>query len=309
MRRHSGDAVAPTSEGRRGHRAAGRRARSERATELRTAALSLPAVVLVLLFVALPLGLLVVRSFTEFQASEQGGGAWANYAWVLGNEVNVRVLIRTFATAALVTLVVLVLAYPFAYVMSRVPQRWRGVLFGVVMITFWTSAVIRNYSWLILFQRNGLVNTVLRAVGLEPVQILGTTTAVVIGMAHFMLPFALLPIYTSLRSIDSRLVLAAQSLGARPSTAFWRIYFPLSIPGVLAGGLLVFVLCLGFYITPAILGSPQNSLYAQLLVTQISNLLAWGRGGAMGVILFAVTMLLLGISALLLGSKRKGARG
>ncbi len=135
----------------------------------------------------------------------------------------------------------------------------------------------------------------LASVGLGPVEILGTLPAVVIGMSQILLPFMLLPLYASLSSIDRGLVLAAQSLGARPSVAFLRVYLPLSAPGVAAGGLLVFVLALGFYITPAVLGSPQNSLFSQLIVTQVSDLLAWGRGGAMAVVLFLVTVAMLGL--------------
>ncbi|HWM34619.1 MAG TPA: ABC transporter permease [Pseudolysinimonas sp.] len=262
---------------------------------LRGGWLLVPALAFLAVFFVYPLAMLITRSFTEFRETEAGVGPFGNYLWFFANDANVTILVRTFTTALIVTAVTVLVAYPYAYVMTRVSARWRMVLLAIVLLTFWTSLMVRNYAWLILFQRNGLLNALLASVGLGPVEILGTLPAVVIGMSQILLPFMLLPLYASLSSIDRGLVLAAQSLGARPSVAFLRVYLPLSAPGVAAGGLLVFVLALGFYITPAVLGSPQNSLFSQLIVTQVSDLLAWGRGGAMAVVLFLVTVAMLGL--------------
>lgn len=256
-------------------------------------ALIIPAVLIVLVLFIFPIWEMIFRSFTEFRPEEEGLGVFGNYIWFFTTQVNITVLIRTFVTSAAATILTLLVAYPYAYVMTRVSVTWRSVMMGIVLLTFWTSLMVRNYAWLILFQRKGLINSILEFFGLGPLEILGTPWAVMIGMSQILLPFMLLPLYASISTIDKRLTLAAQSLGAKPAKAFWKVYFPLSMPGVLAGGVLVFVLALGFYITPAILGSPQNAMFSQLIITQIEKLLAWGRGGAMAVVLFAATVLLL----------------
>jgi putative spermidine/putrescine transport system permease protein len=261
----------------------------------RSLLLLIPVVAFVAVFFGYPLAHVAGLSVSDFIAPQKAG--LDNYSWFFGTDVNVRILVRTLTTAGLVTLICLLAGYPFAYLMTVVGTRWRIVLLAVVLVPFWTSLMVRNYAWLILLQDGGVVNDALEWIGLGRTDLIGNVKGVVIGMSQVLLPFMVLPLYASLSAIDRRFLLAAEGLGAHPALAFARVYLPLSLPGVLAGTLMVFVLSLGFYITPALLGSPQNSLLSQHIVTQINSLLAWGRGGAMAIVLLAVTLVLLAVAA------------
>lgn len=249
----------------------------------------LPALVFVLIFFGFPLVDILRRSFTE---PTSGLG---NYQTFFESDVYLTVLRRTVVTAAIVTVICLLLGYPYAYLMTVVGRRWRIILLAVVLLPFWTSLMVRTYAWIILLQDTGVINDVLATLGFGRLSLIRNTTGVAIGMAQILLPFMVLPLYATMQGIDRRLLQAAESLGARPATAFLRVYVPLSMPGVVAGVTLVFILALGFYITPVLLGSPQNALLSQLIVQQISQLLDFGLGGAMAAILFVVTLVLLAV--------------
>ncbi len=264
--------------------------------------LVLPALALLVAVLAYPLASVVLRSFSEPQWGLQ------NYQWFFGTPVNLAVLRRTFAISAWVTLVCLLCAYPYAYVMTAVGPRLRLLLVLCVLVPFWVSGVVRTLSWVLLLQDSGVVNSILRAAGLGAVKLIRTQTGVVIGMTQVLLPFMILPIYSAMRGIDPRLVQAARSLGARPSRAFFTVYLPLSLPGVCAGAVIVFILALGFYITPALLGGPRSTMLSTLVQNQVLSLLQWGRGGAMGVVLLLATFLLLALAAPLMRQRhRRGA--
>jgi putative spermidine/putrescine transport system permease protein len=260
------------------------------------ALLALPALAVLGFFYAYPIVEILRRSLTDFQAPEVGG--LDNYRWFFDTAVNVTVLKRTFTTAAIVTAITIAIGFPYAYLMTLVGRRARLLMLALVLVPFWTSLMVRNYAWIVLLEPNGPINSVLHDVGLGHVELLGTIRGVVIGMSQVLLPFVVLPMYARLRNIDRRLVLAAQSLGAPPWRAFLRVYLPLSLPGLLAGALLAFVLSLGFYITPVLLGSSQQTLISPLIVTQISELLNWGRAGAMGAVLLVSTLFLLAVVSL-----------
>jgi putative spermidine/putrescine transport system permease protein len=261
------------------------------------------------LFVILvPIGILAVlfgypmfemfrRSVTEFLAPTDSG--LDNYRWFFETPAQVTILRRTVVAALMTTAAALLLGFPFAYLMTLVRFRWQMIMLAVVLMPFWTSLIVRTYSWIVLLRDTGPVVDVLNALGFGSPRILGTTTAVVIGMTQLMLPFMILPLYSQLTRIDRNLLLAAQSLGASPAKAFRSVYLPLAVPGMLAGSTIVFILSLGFYFTPALLGSPQNSLLSQQIVEQVSQLLAFGRGGAMALVLLVLTLGLLAIGALL----------
>jgi len=157
--------------------------------------------------------------------------------------------------------------------------------------------VVRTLAWVILLQDSGVINSVIRAAGLGPVKLIRTQTGVVIGMAQVLLPFMILPLYSVMKTIDLRLMQAARSLGANPARAFAQVYLPLSLPGVYAGAIIVFILALGFYITPALLGGPRSTMLSTLIQNQVLSLLNWGRGGAMGVVLLIATFVLLTLAA------------
>lgn len=243
-----------------------------------------------------PLLQMVWLSFTEF-FGDAGGSVLDNYRWFLGSSAQMDILRRTFGVAALVTATCLVLGFPYAYLMTLVGPKVRLMMIAFVLLPFWSNLVVRTFAWVVLLRDSGPLLDVLRSVGID-VKLLGTTAGVTIGAAQVLLPFLILPLYAGLVGIDRRLLDAAQSLGARPAKAFVTIYLPLAVPGVLAGSSIVFILTLGFYFTPALLGSPGNSLVSQQIAIQVSELLAFGRGGAMAVVVLLITLLLMGLVAL-----------
>ena len=245
--------------------------------------LATPVLLFVCTFFVYPTTLILVRTFTEFDPPQHGG--LDNLAWFLGGEANRTILLRTVGVAALSTVLTAVIAFPYAYMMTVVGSRLRTAMLGIVLTSMFFGILLRNFAWVVLLQYQGPLNDLLVLAGLHRIRFLGTMPAVLMGMTHVLYPYMLLPLYAVLRGIDRRLVLAAQSLGATPGRAFWQVYVPLSTPGFVAGSLLVFVLALGFFITPAMLGSQQQSLLSQLMFTQFDKTAAFGRAGAMAVVL------------------------
>ena len=246
--------------------------------------LLIPAVVVLLGAFVLPTVFAMARTFTDFRPPEEAG--LDNIEWFFAEPSNIKTLIRTFVIAAIVTVVVAVLAYFFAYIMTIVSDRARTYLALGVVLTALVDLVIRNFAWIAVLQRRGMLNRALAIFGIGPVSLLGTPTAVVIGMVSILFPLMLFSLYPVLRRIDRSMVLAAQSLGARPMTAFWKVYFPQSLPGVFAGSMLVFALSLGFFITPALLGSPRAPMLSQAIEGfRGQPTIPWGRIGAMSLVL------------------------
>lgn len=256
--------------------------------------LIVPGFAIIVLFFLYPAVSILSRAWTHFQVPQKGG--WDNFTWFFTEEVNMTLLLRTFGITLLVTVITLVLAFPFAYLMTLVSRRWLVVMTTAVMLPFFTNYLVRIFAWVVLLQDNGIVNGALSAFGIAPFHMLGTTFAVAVGMAQTLLPLMILPLYSVLQGIDRSLLRASESLGASPAKSFFRIYLPLATPGMLAGSVLVFVFGLGFYLTPAILGSPQNALLAQQVVTQVQDLLAWGRGSVLAMVLLLVTFALLAVA-------------
>lgn len=253
--------------------------------------LILPTLACLLAFYILPIAGIVRESFVASDLP-----SWDNYLNFFETPAYVRILVRTFVMALLATVVCGILAYPYAYLMTIVSARARTVLMAVVLVPFWTSMLARTYAWLVLLQDAGPIQTALQAFGIS-IPLLRSPVGVLIGMVQIMLPFMVLPLYNTMTGIDRRLIHAAATLGANKWSAFWKIYFPLSLPGVVSGAVIVYVVSLGFYVTPAILGSPQSSLLSQLIVQEISQRLDWGRAGAMSVILVVLTLLFLALAA------------
>jgi putative spermidine/putrescine transport system permease protein len=181
---------------------------------------------------------------------------------------------------------------------------------ALVLLPFWTSLMARTFAWLVLLQDTGVVNSLLSGVGIGPLSLIRNTTGVTIGMTQVLLPFMVLPLYSTMSKIDSRLMTAAVSLGAPMRVAFRRVYLPLSMPGVVAGLTLVFIMSLGFYITPQILGSPQQAMISQLIATKIDRLLDFGAAGALSAVLIVITLVLLALmSRVVKPSEALGAAG
>lgn len=238
-------------------------------------------------------GILLVPLVKTFVRSiSSPGGTFVNYHNLLTDGVTLTVLGRTAMTAATVTVAALLLGYPYAYLMTRVSPWARGILLVIVLIPFWTSVMARNFSWIIILQDGGPVQSFFELFGADDVVLYGTTAGVTIAMTQVLLPFMVLPLFSTLGSIDRRLLLAARGLGSSPTAAFWKIYWPLSRGGVMAGVILVFTLSLGFYVTPALLGSPQESLVAQLLAQRTTLLLDFAAAGALGIVVLVVTLTL-----------------
>ena len=256
--------------------------------------LALPAVVFLVLFFLVPLVSMSVRSVTD-----PADAGLSNYQKFFEQAAYVRVLTNTFWIAGLATVASLVIGYPFAYLMSIVPGRWAGLLLVAVLLPFWSSLLVRTFAWQVLLRDTGVINRFLLDLGVisEPLTLIRTTGGVIIGMSHILLPFMVLPIYAVMRRIDPEYGRAAANLGASPWAAFVRVFVPLSLPGVLAGCLLVFVLALGFYITPALLGGLKDQMISQMIVQQIQQRLDWGFGTAMSVLLVAITLVILFIAS------------
>ena len=223
-----------------------------------------------------------------------------------GEAVFVRVFIRTFIVAAIVTLGTLILAFPLAYVIANAPKTLAAILIIAVLLPFWTSILVRTAAWTVLLQKFGLVNDVLIWLGIasERLELMYSRIGLIIAMIHIQLPFTLLPIYSVMRTIQPSQMRAAYSLGARPATAFLRVYVPQVMPGVMAGCLLTFILCLGYYITPALIGGASDQLISNFIANYINVDLNWEMAAALSFILLAFTLALFGIFARLLGLDR-----
>lgn len=256
-------------------------------------ALVLPLLLFLIVVFLVPLGAMLVQSFTDPEVG------FENYASVFAESLYIRVLLNTFGIALAVTVVTLALAYPYAYLMTLVSPFWRAIMMVVVLIPFWTSVLVRSFAIVLLLRDTGVLNTLAIDAGIidEPVTILRTLGGVIFGMVQVSLPFAVLPIYATMSGIDKRLSQAAQNLGARPSGAFWRIFVPLSVPGVAAGALLTFIQALGYYITPAMLGGPENTMIGELIVQQVQAVLRYGFAAALAAILLVTTIVLLGVAS------------
>jgi mannopine transport system permease protein len=209
----------------------------------------------------------------------------------------VRIILRTLRISAIVAFGTLVLGYPVAYLMSRA-KGWQAAVIGAcVLIPLWTSVLVRSYAWTVLLARNGLINNGLAALGVtsEPLRLLYTEGAVILAMIHVLLPFMVLPLYSALRTIPDDLSRAAFGLGASPFNVFRRITLPLSMPGVTSGLVMVFILAIGFYVTPALVGGAQNMMVAQLIASEIGGSTSWAFGAALSTVLLLSTLGLMAI--------------
>jgi ABC-type spermidine/putrescine transport system permease subunit I len=247
-----------------------------------------PALLLLVAVYLYPLGRLFVLSVG---GGGPGGAGLEAYRRLAESSVYIDVLLRTTRISVVVTLVCLLAAYPVAYVMTRVGPAWLRVLMVFVLLPLWTSILVRTYAWMVLLQANGVLNNVLRWLRVidEPLRLMYNETGVVIGMAQVLLPFAILPLYASLRSIDPRLSRAAQSMGAGPWRRFYSLTLPLSMPGMATAALLIFVQGLGFFITPALLGGSRVITLAMVIETQVVDLLDWSLASAAAMVLLVLT--------------------
>ena len=233
-------------------------------------ALASPALLVILLLIVLPVGWLA------WQSIYHDGFTLENYRRIFSEDIYWRSFSLTFEISLLVTLLALLLGYPIAYAASAVPTGWRVLILALVILPFWTSVLVRAYAWLALLQRTGVINQFLQYFGVieEP-----------LALVHNAFGTVVLPLYAIMQKIPNDLMQAGASLGGSPSHTFWRIFLPLSLPGVLAGTTLVFVLCLGFYITPELLGGGRTVLVSMLVSRNVELYNQWGAASAVGVVL------------------------
>ena len=253
--------------------------------------LLLPLLLLLAVAFAAPIGRLLWGSIFSPDLT------WAHYLRVFDEPIYLRIFLRTIWTAAIVTLASLIFGYPVALVMSRLGGTATLILATCVLIPLWTSVLVRSYAWIVLLQRTGIVNTLLQTLGAtsEPLPLLYSDGAVMIAMTHVLLPYMILPIYAALKSIPPELERAALNLGASALGSFRTITLPLSLPGVYAGMVMVFILSLGFYVTPALVGGPRNLMIATLIGQQVTEVLNWPFAGALAGILLVLTLALVAL--------------
>ena len=247
--------------------------------------LALPLLAYLTLFYGYPVFAMLLKSISE--------PVWTveNFVRIFANAVYLHVLWLTLRVAFIVTVCTLILGFPVAYILARIDRAKANLLMILVLLPFWTSILVRTYAWMVLLGREGLVNQFLMWIGAvnEPLRLLNTTFAVYLAMVHILLPFMILPLYSVIRGVDNNLLRAAAGLGATPFGVLRQVLLPLSLPGVSAGSLLVFILALGFFITPALVGGPRDMMIAVLIQQQV-ELFNWPFASALAALLLAAAL-------------------
>ena len=266
--------------------------------------LLLPALFMIGFFMLLPLGLMAYVSLLE--RGVNGGVVWGSYTAeaylqflferdlddsLLLNTDYLQIFLRSFTLSCITSLLALLIGFPVALYMALQPKPYRNLLIFLVTVPFWTNLLVRNYAWILLLRNNGLINDLLQGLGLEPLQMLYTPFAIGVGLTYSYLPFMVLPIYASLEKIDFRLVEAAFDLGADRRRALTRVIIPLALPGIIAGTLLVFVPCLGAYVTPELLGGGKSLMIGNLIQNQFGAARNWPFGSALAFVLLGIVLL------------------
>ena len=267
-------------------------------------AATLPALVLLVLFFVVPVLILLSRSVTEPVFG------FGNYAALLGSSTYLKIFFNTFAVSALVTMVSLVIGFPVAWALAIMPARLASIVFAILLLSMWTNLLARTYAWMVLLQRTGVVNKTLMGLGIidQPLPLVNNLTGVTIGMTYIMLPFIIIPLYGVIRKIDPAILQAAALCGATRLQALIRILIPLAAPGMISGALMVFVMSLGYFVTPALLGGTANMMLAELIAQFVQSLVNWGMGGAAALVLLVVTLTLYAVQLKFFGAAGAGGR-
>jgi putative spermidine/putrescine transport system permease protein len=281
-------------------------AREERKEHTSMLLLLAPALVMVVVLLILPLCWLAVQS-----VQTEEGFSLVNYLRIFQEAIYWDTFALTFKISFLVTILSIAMGFPIAYAASRLHGFWANLVLICVILPFWTSVLVRSYAWLVLLQRRGLVNQTLIDLGIidQPLNLMHNTTGTVIGTLHVMLPFMVLPLYSVMKKIPQDLMQASESLGAKPFYTFRRVFLPMAAPGIMAGSILVFVICLGFFITPELLGGGRTILVSMLVQRNVELYHAWGAASAVGlVLLFVVFLIFWGINRFIPIERILGAR-
>ena len=248
--------------------------------------LASPAVIVILALVVIPVGWLMTQSVYD------NGFTLEHYRRIFSEDIYWRSFGLTFRIALMVTVLTLILGYPVAYAAAHVKRPWDVLILSFVILPFWTSVLVRAYAWLVLLQRTGVTNQMLERFGLisEPLALVHNELGTVIATVHILLPFMVLPLYSTMQKIPRELMLAGASLGGGPLHTFLRVFLPLSLPGVVAGLTLVFVLTLGFYITPELLGGGRTIMISMVVSRNVELYNQWGAASAVGVVLLVAVL-------------------
>lgn len=255
-----------------------------------------PAALWLVIFLLVPLVLVVVVSFAT---RDVYGGV--KYAFTVGNYTRLlnplyfKILVQTVYVSLLTTLICLVLGYPFAYYVAQSPPRLRTLLLMLVIIPFWTNLLIRIYAWMVILRAEGLLNTFLMSLGIidQPLSLLYNQGAVLLGMVYGYLPFMVLPLYASIEKLDHSLLEAANDLGARPAESFLKVTLPLTVPGVVAGSILVFIPAMGMFFIPNILGGSKAMLIGNLIENQFKQARNWPFGAGASIVLMIISLVMI----------------
>lgn len=245
-----------------------------------------PATVYLIAFFVVPIGTVLAMSL------EGETAWWANYARIVAAPVYLTVLWNTLWVGAVVTLASLVLGYPVAYLLTTLSGRAAAIVLALVALPWFTSLLVRSYAWIVILGQQGVVNGILGWLGVidRPLPLLHSATGVYLATIHVLLPYMVLTLYGVMRGIDRTLLRAASAAGAAPWRAFLWVYMPLSLPGIIGGSLLVFIMAIGFYVTPALLGGPKQMMIAQMITSEMLESLNWGLGTALASLLLLTTL-------------------
>ncbi|CAJ9493968.1 ABC transporter permease [Burkholderia pseudomallei] len=278
---------------------------ARRRRDWRSFRLLAPALLLLVIFFLLPVLSLLLHSILEPTLGLQ------NYTQLLGSTTYLRVFGNTFLVATVVTVATVAIGFPTAWLLAIAPRKVSSLLFSILLLSMWTNLLARTFAWMVLLQATGPINRTLTALGLihEPLALVNNLIGVTIGMTYIMLPFLVMPLHATLRSIDPSTLRAAAVCGVSRWQAFWRVLVPLAMPGIASGALMVFVMALGYFVTPALLGGPSYMMLAELIAQLVQSLLNWGLAGAAAFVLLAATLSLYALQLRFTGSARASLGG
>lgn len=278
---------------------------ARRRRDWRSFRLLAPALLLLVIFFLLSVLSLLLHSILEPTLGLQ------NYTQLLGSTTYLRVFGNTFLVATVVTVATVAIGFPTAWLLAIAPRKVSSLLFSILLLSMWTNLLARTFAWMVLLQATGPINRTLTALGLihEPLALVNNLIGVTIGMTYIMLPFLVMPLHATLRSIDPSTLRAAAVCGASRWQAFWRVLVPLAMPGIASGALMVFVMALGYFVTPALLGGPSYMMLAELIAQLVQSLLNWGLAGAAAFVLLAATLSLYALQLRFTGGARASLGG
>lgn len=247
------------------------------------------SVTFLLVFMILP----ILDMFTK-SVVDDNGFTWSYFKEFFSKSLYAKILLNTIRLSLIIGLVTIVLGYLVAYLMNRVGPVLRCIIMGCVQIPFWTSLLVRTYSWIAILQNQGVVNVVLQKLGIikQPIQLLYNDAGVIIVMTYIMLPYMIFSISSVMGQIDKNVIIASRSLGAGKTMTFFRIFLPLSLPGIMSGFFIVFLNTMGYYIVPALVGGQKSQMFSQTIQNELSGVLNWNFASAISIILVMVTMMI-----------------